>query len=129
MAPLKKALLLGTGFISLALGAIGIFLPILPTVPFLLLTSFCFMKGSSHFDSWFKGTSLYQKYVGDYLSRGGMTLKSKASILLFFTSLIAIPFFMVPNGLMRAGLLIIVAAKYYFFAFRVKTLSRKDRVV
>lgn len=40
------------GFISLALGVIGIFLPLLPTTPFLLLSAFCWSRGSEKFHHW-----------------------------------------------------------------------------
>ena len=46
MHPLKKAFFVALGCISLALGTIGIALPILPTVPFYLLTAFCFANRS-----------------------------------------------------------------------------------
>ena len=54
------------GFLSLALGIIGIFLPILPTTPFLLLTLFFFAKGSKRLEQWFLGTSIYQKHLKSF---------------------------------------------------------------
>ncbi len=46
---IKKALFVAAGITSLSLGLIGVFLPVLPTVPFILLAAFCFSKGSRRF--------------------------------------------------------------------------------
>ena len=59
---LTKAMYVALGCISLILGVIGIFLPILPTTPFLLLTLYSFAKGSSRLEQWFLGTKLYHKH-------------------------------------------------------------------
>jgi len=119
----KKAILLAIGFLSLGLGLIGILVPILPTTPFLLLTSFCFMKGSTRFDHWFKSTALYEKYLADFVARGGMTLKAKIHICAACTLLLAVPFFMVDNRFMRLCLLALVAVKYAYFTFGIKTIE------
>jgi len=60
---LVRAILFTTGVISLILGFFGIFLPILPTTPFVLLSAWCFLKSSTKAHAW-----LYQqKYIGDSL--------------------------------------------------------------
>mgnify|MGYP000336757725 CR=1 FL=1 len=61
---MKKIFLLSLGTISLVLGCLGIFLPLLPTTPFLLLSAFCFSKSS-------------EKYIRDYQEKKGVTLKNK----------------------------------------------------
>ena len=72
MHHLKKAFFIALGCVSLALGTIGIVLPILPTVPFYLLTAFCFANSSERLHDWFIHTTVYKKYIGSYFRRRGM---------------------------------------------------------
>ena len=58
-----KAIYLILGLLSLGLGVVGIYLPILPTTPLLLLAAFCFARSSEKLDTWFKGTNMYKKYL------------------------------------------------------------------
>jgi len=51
------------GAISFALGTAGIVLPLLPTVPFYMLTLFCLFRGSERFTNMFLASSLYKKNV------------------------------------------------------------------
>ena len=55
------------GWLCLILGSIGIALPILPTVPFYLLTAFFFAKSSQKLHDWFVGTNLYKKHLDSYV--------------------------------------------------------------
>lgn len=60
---MKKAILFTIGIISLALGIIGIFLPVLPTTPFVILAAWCFLRSSPQAHQW-----LYrQPVIGDVL--------------------------------------------------------------
>lgn len=57
---LKKALWIILGCVSLALGAVGAVLPLLPSFPFLLLAAVSFAKSSEKLSRWFTSTKLYQ---------------------------------------------------------------------
>ena len=60
----KKYFLISVGWISVALGSLGIVLPLLPTTPFILLAAACFAKASPRFHAWLKD----HKYFGAILS-------------------------------------------------------------
>ena len=70
MSKLKKAMYLLVGLIAFVLGAIGIFLPLLPTTPLFLLTSFCLLKSSEKLNEKFMQTKMYEKYVKSFEVRG-----------------------------------------------------------
>ncbi|WP_456155697.1 YbaN family protein [Veillonella sp.] len=76
--------------ISFALGTAGIVLPILPTVPFYMLTLFCLARGSERFHRMFLESSLYQKTVGAYERDKALTLRAKLSILTSITAIMII---------------------------------------
>ena len=87
---MRKILYIMIGCISLGLGIIGVILPILPTVSFVLLAAFCFAKSSERLDSWFKNTKLYRENN----IKNGMTKQVKIRIMCSVTLLMGIGFIM-----------------------------------
>ena len=85
-----RYIFLTIGTISFALGTAGIVLPLLPTVPFYMLTLFCLARGSERFHKMFLESSLYQKTVGAYERDKALTLRTKLSILLSVSTIMAI---------------------------------------
>ena len=111
------------GFISMGLGIAGSFLPGLPTVPFLLLASFFFARGSERFHGWFTQTRIYKNYLENFEKNRSMTLKAKIGLLCLSSTMIAFPIFLLKNNYLRLVLILVVIFKYYYFIFRIKTLK------
>ena len=114
------------GFVSMGLGIAGSFLPGLPTVPFLLLASFFFARGSERFHRWFTQTKIYKNYLEDFEKNRSMTLKVKIGLLCLSSTMIAFPIFFVKNNYLRLVLILVVVFKYYYFIFCIKT-SKPDK--
>ena len=123
MNRIKKIIFVIVGFISLLLGLIGTVLPVLPTVPFLLLTSYCFARGSSKFEIWFKSTKIYKKYLESFILNKSMTLKQKICLSTFADIMIAFPLIILDNLYIKLFLIAIVIFKYYYFIFKIKTIK------
>lgn len=127
---LKRLLFLIVGCISLGIGCVGIVLPILPTVPFFLLTVFCFANSSKKLHDWFVGTSLYKKNLESFVQKKGMTAKTKAGIIIPVTLLMGFGFFM----MFRKGLIvpcvilaIVWVCHIMYFLFGVKTIQSAEQ--
>ena len=123
MNRIKKIIFVIVGVISLLLGIIGTVLPILPTVPFLLLTSYCFARGSNKFEVWFKSSKIYKKYLENFILNKSMTLKKKIYISTFADIMIAFPLIILDNLYIKLFLIIIIIFKYYYFIFKIKTIK------
>ncbi len=67
------------GLISLATGVVGIFLPILPTVPLVLLAAFCFGKGSPRLRRWIIQHSTFGPMIEDWETTGAIPRHIKMS--------------------------------------------------
>ena len=72
-----KFLLISAGTISIFLGFIGIFLPILPTTPFLLLAAALYSKSSDKFYNWLINNRLFGSFIRNYREGKGITLQAK----------------------------------------------------
>ena len=124
---LKRILFLIAGCISLGIGCVGIVLPILPTVPFFLITVFCFANSSQKLHDWFVSTSMYKKHLESFVKKKGMTIKTKATIMTSVTLFMGLGFcmmFRVPTGQIILG--IVWVCHMVYFLFGVKTIRKGD---
>jgi len=126
MSP-KKVFYLILGCISLALGAIGAFLPMLPCAPFLLLATFCFTKSSDRLHTWFIQTKLYQNNLESLVQGRGMNKKAKLRVISIVTITMLLGFIMMrATTIGRVVLIMIWICHLLYFVFGVKTLAAND---
>lgn len=115
--------LLGIGWLSVALGVIGIFLPVLPTTPFLLLAAACFVRSSRRVYLWLVTHPYLGPWIRDYLDGQGIPFRAKAwAIGLMWTSIL-LSCYLVP--LLAARLFMLTSAVLVtLYILRQKTLGR-----
>jgi uncharacterized membrane protein YbaN (DUF454 family) len=80
---IKKYFLIFIGSLSLAFGIVGIFIPVLPTTPFLLLSSFCFIHSSKRLYNWLINHKIFGEYIYNYMTYRAVKRSTKIGALLF----------------------------------------------
>lgn len=123
---LKKTLYIMLGFLGLVLGGIGVVVPMLPALPFLLLAAFGFARGSERLHQWFLATRLYKNNLETYVQNRSMTRRTKRRIMLTVSLLIAISMSilaLVELYWVWGILLAVWLFHILYFAFKVKTLE------
>lgn len=120
-----KTLFIILGSISLALGIIGIFVPLLPTTPFLLLTAALYFKSSPRLYNWL----LKQKHLGPYIrnfrENKAIPLRGKILCMVFMwgTMLYCI-FFLIPYLWVKI-ILFLIAVGVSWHVLSYKTLKKE----
>lgn len=101
-----RYLLFACGCVSVLLGVIGIFLPVLPTTPFLLLAAACFARSSKRFYLWLVLHPRLGPWVRDYLDGQGLPLKGKIWALILMWASISFSIWLVPLPWARGFMLL-----------------------
>lgn len=123
---IKKIIFLILGFLGLILGAIGAFIPLLPSFPFLLLAAFGFAKSSERLHTWFISTKLYKKNLESFVQGKGMTIPAKIRVLSIITLVMAIGFtIMMIKGIYIPSIILGVVWIFHviYFIFGIKTIK------
>jgi len=76
-----KAVLIAVGSVCVALGTLGVFLPLLPTTPFLLLAAACYARSSDRLYAWLLTNKRLGPYIRGYITSSGMPLRAKVVTL------------------------------------------------
>lgn len=106
-----KWLLVVAGSFFVALGIVGIFLPVLPTTPFLLLAAACFARSSERFYRWLINNRWFGAYVRDYREGRGIPAKVKVfTVVLLWVVILLSAAFAVSNLVVRVILIAVAAA-------------------
>ena len=124
---ISKVIFIAVGCICLALGTVGIILPILPTVPFFMATAFCFAKSSERLHRWFVSSNMYKKHLQSFVEKRGMLMKTKLTILTTVTLLMGFGFIMMSRvPVARVILTVVWVCHVVYFVFGVKTIREGE---
>lgn len=124
---IHKPLLISFGFVTLALGIVGIFLPLLPTTPFLLLSAWAWAKSSTLFYGWLKRNKYLGTYISNYKEKKGITLSHKILTLTILWIGIGYAAIFVAKQLWLTVLLFAIAAGVTTHLLMLKKLPRDQK--
>ena len=124
-SPFIRFLFVSVGTISLGLGIIGIFIPLLPTTPLLLLSAYCYMRSSKRLYTWLVEHRILGSYIFYYLHYKAIPIRMKISAtLLLWLSLIATMLWL-RNPWAIVGLTMVGSATS-FHVLRLRTLKPEE---
>lgn len=91
---IKQKLLISIGFVFLLLGAAGVFLPVLPTTPFVLVATGCF-SSNERLSKWLKKSRLFGEYITNYKERNGIRRGTVIRSLSFLWIMLLLSIFLI----------------------------------
>ncbi len=105
-----RLILIGVGWVSIVCALLGLFLPLVPSVPFLLLAVFCFSRSSEKFHHWLVEHRHFGPLLKDYLVHGGMSVRAKAAAICTVWISFPVSAFLLVQSSWAQVLLLVIAA-------------------
>jgi uncharacterized protein len=118
-----RYILIAAGSIFLATGILGIFVPVLPTTPFLLLAAACYLRSSRIFYNWLMNNKYLGTYIRNYIEGRGMPLPVKIYTIVFLWITIGISIFLSEILILDIAL-VIIAISVTVHILVIKTIRK-----
>ncbi|HEY7914207.1 MAG TPA: YbaN family protein [Blastocatellia bacterium] len=125
MSPVTKIILNLTGSLCVGLAVLGIFLPLLPTTPFLLLASACYVRGSERLHRWLMNNRVLGKYIRNIQQRRGIPLRAKIVTIALLWASIAFSVYSFDMIIVQS-ILILIAICTSTLILRMRTLKENE---
>lgn len=122
---LRKWFLMVIGVIALVLGVFGLFIPLLPTTPFLLLAAACFFRSSNRLYTWLIHHKWFGDYIRHYREHRAITLQAKVVTLVLLWSVIGYTAFGVVAAWWLRILLGVIAVSVTLHILHLNTLTEE----
>ncbi|TAL78335.1 MAG: DUF454 domain-containing protein [Burkholderiaceae bacterium] len=122
-----KTLFIIIGTIAVVLAIAGVFLPLLPTTPFLLLASACYLRGSARLHRWLTHNRLLGPYIAAMESRAGMPRSAKLVALVLLWASLSYSIYLIQIDWVRIALALMGSGVSLYILLRIKTLTPQNR--
>lgn len=119
---IKKIILIVLGMVFVTLGGVGIFLPVLPTTPFLLLSAACFSTSSPRLSEMLINNKYFGSYIENYRYKTGVPRKTKIRAIIFLWIGLLISMILVKK-LLVTGILLVIGT---IVTIHLSTLKNKE---
>lgn len=123
MKRLTRLLMLAGAWIACIMGCVGVFVPVLPTTPLLLLATFLFAKSSPRCHAWIVSTRVYRTYVAAFKEAGGIPIGTKVRILAVSFTLMGLSAWFVQKPLVWVILGCVSVFLLYLMLVRIPTVT------
>ncbi len=123
MRPFKTIAYITLGSLAVALGALGIFLPLLPTTPFLLLAAYFYVRSSTRLYRWLINHRVFGIYIYSYLTHKAIDVKTKVGMITLLWVSLGFSMWMMKTPWI-SGLLVLVGVGVTTHLVLLRTLNR-----
>lgn len=120
-------LLISSGMVSVILGVLGMFIPVLPTTPFLLLAAYCFSHSSERFYNWLINNRCCGEYIRNYREGKGIPVRQKIITIILLWLMIGFTIWQYVNSLWLILVLFLIAVLVSIHILKIRTFKPKTQ--